>query len=134
MQLRNKRIFVVEDNLQNRVIMQTLLEQHGATTAFDRWGVATVEQLKRFAPIDLILLDLMYPNNITGFDIYQQIRAESEFLHIPIIAVSAMDASVAIPRTQALGFAGFIAKPINYDRFPRQIAAILNGEPVWANV
>jgi CheY-like chemotaxis protein len=131
MHLKNKRVFIVEDNLQNRAIMQTLLEQNGALVAFDRWGVTTVEQLKRFTPVDVILLDLMYPNKITGFDIYKQIRAELEFASVPIIAVSAMDTSIAIPRTQALGFAGFITKPINYERFPRQVASVLNGEPVW---
>ena len=131
MRLTNKRIFIVEDNAPNRAIMQTILEQHGARVAFERWGRNTVEELKRFAPVDIILLDLMYPNNVTGFDIYDLIRAEPQFAYVPIVAVSAMDASVAVPKTRAKGFAGFIGKPVDFELFPQQVALALEGAPVW---
>jgi hypothetical protein len=42
-----------------------------------------------------------------------------------------MDAAAAIPKARELGFAGFIAKPIdNYD-FPKQVLAVINGSEVW---
>jgi two-component system cell cycle response regulator DivK len=34
-------------------------------------------------------------------------------------------------RARAAGFDGFIGKPLDFDRFPHQIRAILRGEPVW---
>ena len=95
--------------------MQILLEQHGAKTSFERWGKDTVKRLKAFAPVDIILLDLMFPNNVTGYDIFDRIRMHAEFQHIPIVAVSASDPSVAIPKTKAKGFSGFITKPIEMD-------------------
>src|SRR4051812_44326036 len=114
MRLNNKRIFIVEDNANNRAVMQTILEQHGARVAFERWGRNTAEELKRFAPVDIVLLDLMYPNQVTGFDVFDRIREEPQFAFVPIVAVSAMDASVAVPKTRAKGFAGFISKPIDF--------------------
>jgi CheY-like chemotaxis protein len=129
--LQNKRIFLVEDNLGNRAIMQMILEQHGAKIGFERWGTETVSRLKNFEPIDLILLDLMFPNNITGYEIFENIRQNHEFRHVPIVAVSASEPAVSIPKTQAHGFAGFLPKPIDIDKFPKQIAAILRNEPVW---
>jgi CheY-like chemotaxis protein len=129
--LKNKRIFMVEDKVENRSIMQLLLEQQGAKVAFERWGRDTVERLQAFAPVDLILLDLMLPNNVTGYDIFDRIKAVPEFSDIPIVAVSAMDAAVAIPRVREKGFAGFIAKPIEFDGFAYQIAQAINRKPIW---
>ncbi|MBC8171826.1 MAG: response regulator [Anaerolineae bacterium] len=131
MLLKDKRVFIVEDKLENRAIMQMLLEQHGAKIGFERWGLNTIEKLQAFAPVDVILLDLMFPNNITGYDVFDQIRAQPDYRFVPIVAVSASDPSTAIPLTRSKGFTGFIAKPVDYDAFPRQIAKIIDREPVW---
>jgi two-component system cell cycle response regulator DivK len=133
MLLQNKRIFLIEDNLENRVIMKIMLEMHGAVTAYERWGTSTLSRLRAFAPVDLILLDLMFPFGVTGYDIFNEIRAQPDFAGVPIVAVSASDESEAIPRTQAQGFAGFISKPIHDEQFPLQIAAALEHRPVWGN-
>ena len=129
--LEGKKIFLVEDNAGNRAIEEILLEKHGAKTAIERWGRETIERLTAAMPVDIILLDLMFPNNITGFDIFEEIRSHPEFDHIPIVAVSASDPSSAIPKTKEYGFAGFISKPIHMDSFPKQIAQILEGESLW---
>ncbi len=122
---------MVEDKLENRAIMQLLLEREGVKTAFERWGTDTMAQLRKFAPVDLILLDLNLPNNVTGYDVFTMIRAESQFAHVPVVAVSATDPAVAIPRARELGFAGFIAKPLDFELFPKQIISILQHERVW---
>ena len=131
MLLKGKRIFLTEDNLTNRSVIQLLLERDGAIFAFERWGLETTERLQKFAPVDIILLDLMLPNNVTGLDLFDQIRALPAFEHVPIVAVSAKDPSIAIPEVQAKGFNGFIAKPINRLRFAQQIASVIAGEEIW---
>lgn len=131
MSLDGKRIFIVEDNFANRAIEQMLLEQAGAKIAFERWGTETVKKLRQFMPVDIILLDLMFPNGITGYDVFKDIRDYSEFRHIPIVAVSASDPSSAIPQTRSCGFSGFISKPVNFDFFAGQVADVINGQPVW---
>ena len=131
MLLKNRRIFLVEDDIANRAIIQMLLEGNGAKTAIDRWGIDTISRIQIIMPVDLILLDLMFPDGVSGFDIFDDIRAEPSLAHIPIVAVSAMDPSMAIPKTQAKGFDGFIPKPIEYELFVKQIAKILEGEAVW---
>lgn len=130
--LAGKRIFIVEDNSENRAIMQLLLENEGAQISFERWGRETNERLIAFSPVDIILMDLMFPANVTGYDIFDQIRQNHAFDHIPIVAVSASEPENAIPKTHERGFAGFIAKPIQrYELFTQQIRAILDGEHIW---
>jgi CheY-like chemotaxis protein len=132
MLLTDKRIFIIEDNIDNRVIIQVLLEQNGAQTAFERWGGAdSIRRLHEFSPVDLVLLDLMFPNQVTGYDVFDRIRREAAFTHVPVVAVSASDPTTELPRARAKGFAGFIAKPVDYDLFPRQLVKIMNREPVW---
>lgn len=131
MLLKGKRIFIVEDNLTNRSVMQVLLEQQGAIIAFERWGRNVAVRVEDFSPVDIILLDLMLPDNVTGYDIFDQIRANVEFASVPIVAVSAADAEREIPLVHQKGFAGFISKPIKLHLFAKQIASVLEGESVW---
>lgn len=133
--LKGKRIFYVEDNLGNRAIVQMIVEQEGAKLGFERWGGAdALEKLRAFMPVDVILLDLMFPMNITGYDVFDAIRADPTFAHIPIVAVSASDPAVELPKTRSRGFAGFISKPISLWQFPKQLATVMNGQPVWDTV
>ena len=129
--LEGKRIFIVEDNMGNNAVMTLLLEWQGAKVVFERWGTDAVERLNAFAPVDIILLDLMLPNGLTGYEVFDQIRQISDFALVPIVAVSAADASTAIPKTRAQGFDGYIAKPIDYDLFPKQVEQLIKHEPVW---
>jgi CheY-like chemotaxis protein len=133
MSLKNKRIFIVEDNVQNRAIMQLILEQKSAIIAFERWGTDVISKLQACGEVDIILLDLMLPHQVSGFDIFNQIRALPQYDHIPIVAVSAMDASIGVPKARAQGFAGFISKPVNFESFAYHIEVILDGGQVWLN-
>jgi CheY-like chemotaxis protein len=129
--LANKRILIVEDNIQNRVIYRIMMVRHGAQVEFDNWGERVVENMKAWGKFDAIVLDLMLPRGVSGFDVQQAIRTEADYAQVPIIAVSAADAALAIPMTQNSGFSGYIAKPINDTLFPQQIARIIQGEKLW---
>lgn len=132
MLLKGKRIFYVEDNVENRAIAQLILERHGAKVDFERWGGAgTLIRLKAFMPVDLILLDLMFPENVTGYDIFELIRRQPAFAHIPVVAISAADPSVEMQKVRTKGFNGFISKPINLVQFPQQIVSVMEGKRVW---
>lgn len=131
MALLGKLIFAVEDNLHNRIVFQMSLMRHGAKVDFERWGRDAVSRLSHMNNVDLIILDLMLANGISGLDLIDEIRALPQYATTPIVAVSAMDPSVAIPQVRTHGFNGFIAKPIDDVLFPTQIDALLNGETIW---
>ena len=131
MSLKNRRIFIVEDNWQNRVVYQMMLIRHEALVYFESWGANTIASLKKIANVDVIVLDLTLGQGISGFDLFEQIRELPNFATVPIVAVSAMDPAIAIPETRSKGFAGFIAKPIDIHIFPDQLATIIAGEAIW---
>jgi CheY-like chemotaxis protein len=132
MLLQGKRIFYIEDDINNRAIAQTILDRNGARFAFERWGgVQTLVRLNQFLPMDLILLDLMFPNNVSGYDLYDVIRNSPHFDNVPVVIVSAADPAIEMPRARKKGIAGYISKPIDVITFPRLIANFFEGQSVW---
>jgi len=130
MLLLNKKIFILEDNSMNRIVFRISLITQGALIEFDQWGNETMKKVENYHP-DLIILDLMLPNGNSGYDVFNQIREHKEYDNVPIIAISASEPSIALPKTKSMGFSGFIAKPIDETRFPQQMAKVLEGEEVW---
>lgn len=129
--LKDKRILIVEDNVMNMAVYNALLRDSGAAIIQDFWNYDTLHMIERFMPIDVILLDLMLRKGISGYDTFDQIKANPKLAGVPVIAVSAADPGIEIPKTQAKGFDGFIGKPIDPVLFPQQIADCMSGKPVW---
>ena len=128
--LRDKRIFITEDNTLNRAVYMMLLKILGAIIEFDRLGRETPSKLAVFKP-DLIILDLMLPNGDSGYHIFNKIRQMPNYGNVPIVAISASEPSVALPKCKELGFSGFIAKPIEEELLVDQLVRLIEGEEVW---
>ncbi|MCP5094327.1 MAG: response regulator [Chloroflexi bacterium] len=132
MLLENKNIFLLEDDPVNFSVIQTILRKNGAATLLDYWGDTTLKKMMNYPfQLDLILLDIMLPGRATGYDVLDAIRMIPEFKDIPIVAITASDPDTEIPKARKRGFDGYISKPINRYRFPKQLVAILNGESIW---
>lgn len=80
--------------------------------------------------LDLILMDLRLPYE-DGYGALKKIRQSPRLKNTPIVAVTAEASVEQINKARASGFDGFIAKPLDIDRFPDQIQRILAGEAVW---
>jgi len=131
--LAGKRLLIVEDDVANMAVYAVILRKTGAIVIQDPWNAATIDLIKRHQPIDLIILDLMLRHGVSGYTIFDKIRSEPELGSIPVVAVSAADPGVEIPKAQAKGFVGFIPKPIQMLTFADQLAACINGESIWVD-
>lgn len=134
MLLKGRHIFVVEDNPLNLAVIRTVLQNEGAYVPFDHWGDTTLQkmtQYQRSFKLDMILLDIMLPHKISGYDILEAIKSTSELKGIPVVAVTASDPDSEIPKARARGFNGYICKPINRNEFPEQILTTLKGGEIW---
>ena len=131
--LQDKQIFIIEDDATNLAIISSILRRNGATVSYDRWGRETIERIIKAMPIDIILLDLMLPNGVSGYDIFEQIKATPELNGLPVVAVSASDPGIEMNRARQKGLMGFISKPVDHKRFPHHIATIIEGTPFWGD-
>ena len=130
MLLKDKHIFIVEDDPRNRAVLITILQRQGALTHFDQWGIQTIDRIKEFQQIDLILLDLMLPRGVSGYDVYDQLQAEPTLAHIPVVIVSASDPALEMNKARKRGLQGYISKPINHLTFAQSIASLLDGNEI----
>lgn len=132
--LDDRKIFILEDDVNNLAVISSMLRRYGATIFFDSWGVETAQTIKAFLPIDIILLDIHLPGGVTGYDVYDAIQQVPELAGIPIVAVTASDPDREMQKAREKGFKGYISKPIRTKSFIKSLLAILDGEEVWGAI
>jgi two-component system cell cycle response regulator DivK len=66
-----------------------------------------------------------------GYGALRKIRASPALKDTLVVAVTAEASVEQMTKARTAGFDGFLAKPLDMDRFPDQIRRILAGEAVW---
>ena len=128
--LQDYNALVVEDDASGLAIISVMLRRLGLSTTMERYADAAIERAKKMPKLDVVFLDLGLPD-ADGYEVLKELRREPTLQDIPIIAVTARDASTEIPKAQEAGFDGFLGKPLNRTRFPDQVRRILSRESVW---
>jgi two-component system, cell cycle response regulator DivK len=124
-------VLVVEDNVSNFVLIARLLAYMGVEKCeWKTTGWEVVEFANTMPRVDLILMDLRLPHE-DGYQALQQIRNDKTLRNTRVVVVTAHGSMEEMTKAREAGFDGFISKPLDADRFPRQIMRILNGEAVW---
>ncbi len=125
-------VLIVEDNVRNYALLARLLSfMRVKQTEWKRSGWHVLEFAQDALPhVDLILLDIHLPEE-DGYQILERLRKDERFHDTKIVAVTADISKANLTRAREAGFDGFLAKPIDVDRFPDQIQRILEGESVW---
>jgi len=130
--LRNKRIFLVEDDPVNLAVIRVLLTNYGATVAYDHWGDSTLMSMSNYhQSLDLIILDIHLKGVADGYNIFDAIKQISKLENVPIVAVTASDPTIELIKVRQKGFNGYISKPIDRRQFPHDLLTIINGGEVW---
>lgn len=88
----------------------TLVTAAGHEVVEVRTGAETVEVVHK-ERFDVLLLDLMLPGALDGFDVCARLRAEPSSRDMPIFVISAMDEESARPRAMAAGATAYYTKP-----------------------
>jgi PAS domain S-box-containing protein len=130
--LRGKRVLIVDDNGTNRVLLEQLLHRVGMVTASAPGGIEALRVLleldKDEHPVDLALLDLNMPL-MDGIMLTRSIRSQAQFENLPIILLtSSMGGDKARAAAEAR-IHSTVLKPIRRDTLLAAMAAAL-GSPV----
>lgn len=73
--------------------------------------------VKRHSPRpDLILLYLNLPRK-SGFEVLQDLRADPELTHIPVVVLTSSEAPWDVQRSYPLGANAFLTKPVDLPQF-----------------
>lgn len=103
------KIAVVEDNPDNRMLVQALLEDRYEISEYET-GVEAVEGLGSDIP-DLVLLDISLPE-MDGTEVLAWIRGQEQLKAVPVIALTAHAMAGDRDKYLAAGFNDYVTKPI----------------------
>ena len=104
-------VLIVEDDADLREMMAQLLSLEGFRAMTVSNGREALQYLANGDKPDVILLDLMMPV-MDGWEFRRQQQADPELSRVPVIVLSALDAT----RASDLHAAAFLTKPLDFDR------------------
>jgi two-component system cell cycle sensor histidine kinase/response regulator CckA len=105
------RVLIVDDEPQNRQLLQVMLAPEGylvVTAASGEEALAVVKQ----TPPDLVLLDIMMPG-LDGYEVVAKIKADPTTRNIPVILVTALEDRSSRMRGLNAGAEDFLTKPVD---------------------
>ncbi|MDB4883323.1 MAG: response regulator receiver protein [Gemmatimonadetes bacterium] len=100
---------VVEDNADNRLLLQAILDGQYTLVEYDN-GIDALAGLSASLP-ELVLLDISLPG-MDGNEILARIRADERLRHLPVIALTAHAMAGDREKYLAAGFNDYVTKPI----------------------
>ena len=104
-------ILIVDDELQNRKLLEALLKPEGYITRNAASGDEAMASIAAIPP-DLILLDIMMPG-MDGYEVASRLKASPATAMIPIIMVTAHDGRGARVIGLNSGAEEFLTKPVD---------------------
>ncbi len=105
------RILVVDDEPDNRELLELILEWEGFAVTKAANGAEALDAVRLELP-DLILLDVMMPG-MNGYEVVAKIKASPVSRHVPVMMVSALKGLEARALGLAAGADDYLAKPFN---------------------
>lgn len=126
-------VLIIEDDQINRQVLSLLLKRKMRIADVEEWGdsVGFMDKMRSLnTHPDLIIMDIMI-DPIDGFEMLTQLRSDSTFDGVKVIAHTAGVMQEQVNRMRELEFDGLISKPITREIFPQLVGRIMEGESIW---
>ncbi len=105
----SSKVAVVEDNPDNRMLVQALLEDLYELSEYET-GVEAVKGLPHNIP-DVVLLDISLPE-MDGTEVLAWMREQDQLKGLPVIALTAHAMAGDREKYLSIGFDDYVTKPI----------------------
>jgi CheY-like chemotaxis protein len=103
-------VLVFEDNVDAAESVRSVLSAAGYLVAIQATGQGAMETVRRVRP-HAVLCDIGLPDR-DGYEIASDIRADPDWGHLPLIAVSGYGSAQDLARSQRAGFHLHLTKPV----------------------
>jgi two-component system, sensor histidine kinase and response regulator len=118
-------ILVVDDVKITAEILLQFLKQKGFEVLVANNGELCIQMTEQTEP-DLILLDIMMPGGISGFEVCKRLKSLEKTRDIPVIFMTALTDNINKVKGFELGGADYITKPFQYDELLARVKAHLS--------
>jgi sigma-B regulation protein RsbU (phosphoserine phosphatase) len=127
------RLLIVDDNPDNREMLNRRLKRLGYDTVLCAVDGEEALALNAEAPFDAILLDVMMPRK-NGIEVLEQLRAENRLEETPVIMISAATEIDIVVRCLELGAEDYLPKPFNPVLLRARLGSVLEKKRLRAQV
>ena len=117
-------LLVADDNEDNRYTLRQRLIREGYDNIIEAANGSDALKLLRSNDVDLVLLDVLMPE-MDGYQVLEQMRADSRLRNIPVIMNSAVSEIDSVVRCIEAGADDYLAKPYNLVLLRARIRASL---------
>jgi CheY-like chemotaxis protein len=117
------KIFCVEDNADNLMMLQRRLTRRGFEVTISMNGAECVDWAKTLQP-DVIVMDLNLPG-VDGWEATRRLKNQPETKDIPIIVLTADPKKKSREKALAAGCDEFELKPIDFEGLIGKIQSLL---------
>ena len=116
------KILSVDDNPQNRNIMEIALSKQHDITSSD--GTEPILALMEQHQPQVVLMDILLSNDLTGYDLVEQITQSGEYDDCEIIFISALTSSEDKLTAYVYGGDDYIAKPVDFKELNEKLKRV----------
>lgn len=110
--MTNKRILIVDDQGELRKLVRMTLEFEDYELHEAENGERALELVQAVSP-DLVILDVMMPGHINGYDVCQRVKENSETSGIYIVLLTARGQKEDLERGDEVGADTYLVKPFS---------------------
>jgi two-component system OmpR family response regulator len=121
MPVQNPKVLVVDDEPNIRELVQVALNFHGCAVTTGATGEDALLLARAFDP-DLIVLDVLLPD-IDGFEVCKRLRSVAN--DVPVIFLTARDATADTVTGLTIGGDDYITKPFSVEALVARVRAVL---------
>lgn len=129
--MKNRRILIIDDDLELSGVLKTILESRGYETRHAPDSEEGLALARRRKP-DLILLDMMMRTVSEGVSAAQKIKSDPELKSIPVIMMTAVEKETGFSFSpdsdhEFLPVERLLNKPVDPRTLLEEIEAVLGG-------
>ncbi len=113
--LCGRKVLVVDDDARNIFALTSLLENQDMQIVTATNGRRAIEIMQNTPDLSIVLMDIMMPD-MDGYETIREIRKDSRFRTLPILALTAKAMKGDREKCLSAGASDYIAKPVNTDQ------------------
>ena len=134
--MQNKKVLIVDDEMDMRIFLSTLLETSGYKTIIATNGEEGMQKARKHKPA-VIILDVLMPKS-GGIQMYREVKTDENLKATPVIMISAIAKKTFFHSMKMLNSyrgetvpepEGYIEKPPESDELLEILARIFHESP-----
>lgn len=109
------KVLIIDDDNKNIYALTATLKSREFATVSALSAKDGIEMLGKDPAIAVVLMDMMMPD-MDGYEAIREIKGDSKYRHLPVIAVTAQAMNGDREKCLAAGADHYIPKPIDVDQ------------------